>query len=157
MLAKDPAQRYPTPERAAQAVRAFLAAGTEASAAAEADGKMRSYLTWLEAESSKEHPSPVAPAKQGKGKRRAKKHKHRPVAVAVAAPPEAAGAFDVELVPAEPPAGKPPPAAGRGFRLSRRDFVMFGIGVLGTLSAIGCSWLLARLFGRKPADDKVTR
>jgi serine/threonine protein kinase len=174
MLAKDPAQRYPTPERAAQALRVFLAAGAEAPAAAEADGKMRSYLTWLEVESSKEQPapppataapqpSPVAPpaaappAKHGKGKRRARKHKHRPVAVAVAAPPEVAGAFDVELVPAAPPVGKPPAASGTGFGLSRRDLLMFGIGVIGTLSAIGCSWLLARVFGRKPADDKMTR
>jgi serine/threonine protein kinase len=50
MMAKEPAQRYPTPERAAQALKVFLAAGTDALAAPENDPKMRSYLTWLEIE-----------------------------------------------------------------------------------------------------------
>jgi serine/threonine protein kinase len=47
MLAKDPAQRYPTPERAAQAMQMFLAAGAE-SLTPEADPKMKKYLTYLE-------------------------------------------------------------------------------------------------------------
>jgi serine/threonine protein kinase len=51
MLAKDPAQRYPTPERAAQALQVFLAAGTDPKPAAPApDAKMSSYLLWLEGE-----------------------------------------------------------------------------------------------------------
>ena len=37
MLAKDPAKRYPTPERAAQALKVFLAAGMDAPAAAPVD------------------------------------------------------------------------------------------------------------------------
>ncbi len=59
MMAKDPAQRYPTPERAAQALQVFLAAGTETAAAPEAEPQMRSYLTWLESE---EHGRATAPA-----------------------------------------------------------------------------------------------
>jgi hypothetical protein len=47
MLAKDPGQRYPTPERAAQAMQMFLAAGAE-SITPEADPKMKKYLTFLE-------------------------------------------------------------------------------------------------------------
>ncbi len=58
MMAKEPAGRYPTPERAAQALQVFLAAGNEALAAPENDPKMRPYLTWLEVEGGK----PVAPA-----------------------------------------------------------------------------------------------
>ncbi len=50
MMAKDPAQRYPTPERAAQALQVYLAAGTEMAAAPEAEPHLRSYLTWLESE-----------------------------------------------------------------------------------------------------------
>jgi serine/threonine protein kinase len=50
MMAKDPAVRYPTPERAAQALQAFLAGGQDHLAAPEADPKMRTYLTWLETE-----------------------------------------------------------------------------------------------------------
>src|SRR5262249_4358316 len=48
MMAKDPAQRYPTPERAAQALQVFLMAGSEASPGLEAEPKMRPYLKWLE-------------------------------------------------------------------------------------------------------------
>ena len=50
MLAKDPPGRYPTPERAAQALQVFLAAGAESLHAPESDPKMRSYLTWLQVE-----------------------------------------------------------------------------------------------------------
>jgi serine/threonine protein kinase len=48
MLAKEPAQRYPTPERAAQALQEFLAAGSEPARALEAEPQMKKYLTWLE-------------------------------------------------------------------------------------------------------------
>jgi serine/threonine protein kinase len=48
MMAKEPAQRYPTPERAAQALQVFLVAGNEQLAAPEADPQMRPYLSWLE-------------------------------------------------------------------------------------------------------------
>jgi hypothetical protein len=62
----------------------------------------------------------------------------------VPVPKAAAGAFDVELVPAAAlPAAKPPARGG----FSRRDLVLFGIGVGGTLLAIGFAWLLAHLFG----------
>src|SRR5262249_47045714 len=44
MLAKDPGQRYPTPERAAQALQVFLAAGVELPSGPAADAKMTSYL-----------------------------------------------------------------------------------------------------------------
>jgi serine/threonine protein kinase len=61
MLAKDPAQRYPTPERAARALQVFLAAGAESLAAPESDPHMRSYLTWLEGESGKRPVPAVVP------------------------------------------------------------------------------------------------
>jgi len=53
MMAKEPSGRYPTPERAAQALQVFLAAGNDALAVPETDPKMRSYLTWLEVEGRK--------------------------------------------------------------------------------------------------------
>lgn len=61
MIAKDPAQRYPTPERASQALQVFLAAGNDQLAAPEADPRMRPYLTWLETESGKQPILPAAP------------------------------------------------------------------------------------------------
>jgi tRNA A-37 threonylcarbamoyl transferase component Bud32 len=62
MMAKDPNGRYPTPERAAQALQVFLAAGSEPAAVPEADPGMRRFLTLLEAEDRK-GPAPIpAPA-----------------------------------------------------------------------------------------------
>src|SRR5262249_6373726 len=48
MMAKDPAQRYPTPERAAQALQVFLVAGSEGPRQLEAEPQMPPYLHWLE-------------------------------------------------------------------------------------------------------------
>lgn len=47
MLAKKPEERYPTPERAAQALQVFLVAESEPARPAE-EPQMRKYLTWLE-------------------------------------------------------------------------------------------------------------
>jgi serine/threonine protein kinase len=62
MLAKDPAQRYPTPERAAQAMQVFLAAGTEPLAVPELDPKMRPFLQMLESQEKKENAAAGPPA-----------------------------------------------------------------------------------------------
>jgi serine/threonine protein kinase len=48
MLAKDPARRYPTPLRAAQALQVFLAAGSETLETGPLEPTMRAYLQWLE-------------------------------------------------------------------------------------------------------------
>ncbi|MFO0844816.1 MAG: hypothetical protein U0797_20865 [Gemmataceae bacterium] len=61
MMAKEPAGRYPTPERAAKALEVFLAAGGEATSSPDSDPRMRSYLTWLENE---ERGSPAGDAAQ---------------------------------------------------------------------------------------------
>ncbi len=53
MLAKDPAQRYPTPDRAAQALQVFLLAGAEVHNL-EAEPQMRSYLQWLDTQGGAE-------------------------------------------------------------------------------------------------------
>jgi serine/threonine protein kinase len=91
MMVKDPAQRYPTPDRAAQALQVFLAAATEEPAKPEA--KMNAYLQWLDSQSG---------------------DTDVPLAVPVAEPVVAAraladDAIDVELV--APAAKKAAPAA----------------------------------------------
>lgn len=48
MMAKKPDERYPTPERAAQALQMFLLADNVPAQAIEQAPQMRSYLTWLE-------------------------------------------------------------------------------------------------------------
>lgn len=62
MMAKDPAKRYPTPERAAQALQVFLAAGQESSSSADIDPNMQTYLHWLDERSTNEASSPAPPA-----------------------------------------------------------------------------------------------
>jgi eukaryotic-like serine/threonine-protein kinase len=49
MLAKDPAQRYPTPERAAQALQVFLSSGATVQRL-ENEPEMVTYLEWLDTE-----------------------------------------------------------------------------------------------------------
>jgi eukaryotic-like serine/threonine-protein kinase len=58
MLAKDPAQRYPTPERAIQDLRVFLAAE---EAPEQPQPKMQEYLKWLAARQPAEA-APIRPA-----------------------------------------------------------------------------------------------
>jgi serine/threonine protein kinase len=113
MLAKDPAARYPTPERAAQALHVFLAAGSEPARGPEADPKMRSYLTWLEVEDGKARQSAAA-AKP---------------APAVAAP---AGKSPADTIPAAPPVkpASPPTVAdhARAARPSKPERPRHGAG-----------------------------
>jgi serine/threonine protein kinase len=170
MLAKDPAQRYPTPERAAQALQMFLAAGSEPAAPLAADAQMTSYLSWLEtgdngagapavpvaapvgkpaaAALPAQQPAPAAaPAalRSSGRKHRSRKHKHKsaakPVPVAAKAP-VAEQAFDVDLVALG--ASQPGAAAG-GFRLGRRDFLMFGLGAGTVLVASAVGFAVAKV------------
>jgi serine/threonine protein kinase len=170
MLAKDPAQRYPTPERAAQALQVFLSAGGAPSRKLEEAPQMRRYLTWLEtgAADGKDEPrlahavpvaaSPTAPKapeepathkRDARGQRehprKRKRHKHGlpppPVALPVSPPPPpGADEFDVELVTMPPPA--PQPARG-GFGLSRRDWMLLGAGAGGVIVAVLIGMLFA--------------
>jgi serine/threonine protein kinase len=155
MMAKDPAQRYPTPQRAAQALQVFLIAGSELPPR-EVNAPMRAYLTWLESthgeEATAPKPSPtgatVALATQ------ATEPRLPPVpAVPVATPvakPAAPPAANVELVPAAPAkkkAAKP--------RLSRRDAIMLSAGAGVLVATGGVIWLLKRLLGKKKrAEEK---
>jgi serine/threonine protein kinase len=147
MMAKDPAKRYPTPGRAAQALQVFLAAESPPADAPPVDAKMRSYLTWLEA-GDEEAPAakpakpavPVAApfaAKTAGKKSRRHKAKKLPQAIPVAA---GAGGPNVELLPQALPVRYPG-------RLSRRDFVAFGAGAGSVLLAIFLGWVVAKLAG----------
>jgi eukaryotic-like serine/threonine-protein kinase len=106
MMAKDPGQRYPTPERAGQALGVFLAAGNDALAVPEADPKMRTYLTWLQRENEHQpqsDPSPLAGASAVP--------KVVPAVAATVAPPLASTqGMPAQAAPARPPAPPLPPA-----------------------------------------------
>jgi serine/threonine protein kinase len=60
MMAKQPAQRYPTPARAAQAMDAFLMVTATPARAADDSPQLRKYLTWLEGEEKEPHHDPDA-------------------------------------------------------------------------------------------------
>jgi serine/threonine protein kinase len=172
MLAKDPGQRYQTPERAAQALQVFLTAGAAPPVAApEAEPKMRSYLSWLE---SSDHgaatvpanpsenvterplkPKPVsAPVGQPEHPRsRHKHHAKKPKPAPETAPEESKAAepapsWDVELVPSLPLMETA--VSIRGLVLTRRDLLMLGIGA-GSVTAAGLIGMaVARLSSPKP-------
>jgi serine/threonine protein kinase len=169
MMAKEPDQRYPTPDRAAKALEVFLAAGADQSSEEKPDAKMQSYLSWLEMQvdsgpvqviSKKEpraeealHPAaptvvatipvPVAAA------RTAEKERPNPEPVSAASELK----FDVGLIPS-PARSKQRDKPKLDFRLSRRDFALFGVGAGTVLFALAVGKLLARLFPlKKPLDD----
>jgi serine/threonine protein kinase len=158
MLSKDPGQRYPTPERAAQALQVFLAADGQ-QPAAEAASPMRSYLTWLEGEGCKQPAAIVSPPKNqpaavpppepmrraGQTKRarpdkRSKKQGHRSSSASAATAPVE---IDVELVPMSPPSSEQ--ASVRGLHLNRRDAVVFGIGAGAGALVTFMGYLIAQL------------
>jgi tRNA A-37 threonylcarbamoyl transferase component Bud32 len=172
MLAKDPGQRYPTPERAAQALQMFLAAGSEPTVAPVVDAQMDSYLSWLEkgdngagaaapaaavatpaaqpaaAALPAKPPAPAAaPAavRSSGRKHRSRKHKHKsadkPVPVAAKAP-VTKETIDVDLVAI---GTSQPGAAAAGFHLSRRDFLMFGLGAGSVLVAGAVGFAVAKV------------
>ena len=158
MLAQDPGGRYPTPERAAQALQVFLVAGTETAAAPGTDPRMKSYLTWLQAS---ENSNPAVEALPGKRMARDANQGAASAPTATAAAPattppgvpQPMTSFDVELVPLEqltPPRERP-----RGLtELNRRDLLMLGFGSGGALFAVFLGWLLARGLRRTPPEGE---
>ncbi len=144
MMAKDPAQRYPTPERAAQAMQVFLVVGSEATSD-EANPKMRAYLDWLDSTSGEEVPAPVAsPVRAAQSVPLATPVAGRAVPVAApVAPPVAAATADVELV-----AVTPKKKSSRAW-LSRRDALMLWVGAGFLAVAGGVGLILKRVLGKK--------
>jgi eukaryotic-like serine/threonine-protein kinase len=183
MMAKDAAQRYPTPERAAQALQVFLTAGSEQLAAPESDPKMRPFLTWLEVERGKQlvasgagaakskPPSGTQPAasvappslkppkppdknrpdqpantvRAGRKNKKKRRGGQRLPAGASVSLPEATllGEIDVELVPFTPTGGAASKPAG--WRLNRREVILFAIGAIAGALVTFVAFLLAQL------------
>lgn len=92
MIAKQAAQRYPTPERAAQALQMFLEADSEAPRETDEAPQMRKFLTWLETAAPNEPAAPATPVGQVSNPSYAPAKPSAPLAVAkpiakAAAPP----------------------------------------------------------------------
>jgi serine/threonine protein kinase len=160
MLAKRADERYPTPERAAQALQMFLTAGAEPARPSEEGPNLRKFLTWLETEgndgkeslaASPKSPQAVpvrsaaavptaaaaaAPAGRRHAHKKHKRHKHG----------ARAEAYGVELVAATLPPGTAaaPPDQG-GLHLSRREWLLVASGGAAVLVAVLVGVALARL------------
>jgi serine/threonine-protein kinase len=162
MLAKDPAQRYPTPVRAAQALQVFLAADGEPPTVSEAASPMRSYLAWLEGEGGKLPAAVASPAKSQpavpsaeparrprqpprvRPDKRSKKRSHPPSPAPVAAEP-----VEIDVEPVAMPLLSSDPVPARGWHLSRRDAMVFGIGAGAGALVTFVGYLIARLSRRE--------
>jgi serine/threonine protein kinase len=183
LLAKDPAQRYPTPGRAAQALQVFLVAGSEPPRTPEGDPKMRPYLNWLEANGggvavsapavrpagvvptappAPARPAGVAPAVPQTAPSLSPvvapptrpSGLAKPVTPVPAAPvPTAPAKVDVELVPAPPPSQRME-AITNAMQLSRRDCIMLALGAGGVLLAEAIGLLLSRALVSRKKDDE---
>jgi serine/threonine protein kinase len=160
-MAKDPGARYPTPERAAQALQVFLAAGAEPADAAGSDASMDSYLSWLEGEKQREkparkkkRPTPAerrpepasAPARKTSKK---EKRGHPP-----ADPSGASGPHSAEVP--EPEDGREPARSEPG--ISRRELIAFslGVGAGAVATLLGCLLALWRRNRTPPRNDADT-
>lgn len=179
-LAKDPADRFQTPEEARQALKPFQSAGGSAAAKS---GVNPDYQKWLETESRLEGDLPVPPKP---GTRPAPALKPgtapavrpdpstvptppqiptwQPASRAVPAPPPPDDDLvDVELVTAAPPQPAPPPKPVYVkvpddrplLDLNRRDMLMLTAGGVGVVAALAAGYGLAKLVQglRAPKPD----
>jgi len=163
MLAKDPSQRYATPEKAAAALNLFL---KNTPAGRTAEGPVPAYVKWLE-ESGElgTKPTPALPASIPVGRLEPtrppdpRKSGHVPVPVAsapVAAPARPAPIvapldIDVELVSIPLPES---PDDRRGLlELNRRDVIMLCGGGAMVLGAILVGYGLSRALHKEPPAE----
>jgi eukaryotic-like serine/threonine-protein kinase len=169
MMAKDPAQRYPTPERAAQALQLFLRNTPQPAAPPPPLPAFVKYLEGTDEIDTSKPAAPVAPpasipvGKLEPSPRRSDAHrapearKALPTAppVPVAAAAVAVADFDVELVSV--PAPRHAPADDRGWLdLDRRDAIMLAAGGISVFAAILAGWGFYRLLRREPPPPEQT-
>jgi hypothetical protein len=163
-MAKDPAQRYATPERAAQALSLFVRNTPPVRAAAT---PLPAFVQWLEKEAPGEPAKPPATSAVGSGipvgklERSGRKPEparppepRKPAAAAAPAPPTVE--FDVELVPIPEPASskRKRDDEPRGLmELNRRDALMLCSGGGLVVAAIAAGWGLYRLLRREPPPE----
>jgi serine/threonine protein kinase len=120
MLAKNPAQRYQAPDKAAQALQPFLPTAAEPIHNSDGDAQMRAYLKWLENEKGKvkSAPPPARPAPVARAV-------PVPMGAAAVARPPVPGAANPAGGPVRPgvPVGQPaapPPSSPKKKRSSKR-------------------------------------
>ncbi|HKB03466.1 MAG TPA: serine/threonine-protein kinase [Gemmataceae bacterium] len=158
MMAKDPAQRYPTPDRAAQALQLFL---RNTPAPASAPSPLPAFVKWLESGGEPETAKPVgipvgklepSSPRRSEPPRPPEPRKAVPVpAIPVGSPPVAVADFDVELVSVPDPRRS---GDQHGLlELNRRDAIMLATGGTLVFAAIAAGWGLSRVLRRQPTQD----
>jgi eukaryotic-like serine/threonine-protein kinase len=156
MMAKDPAQRYPTPERAAQALQLFL---RNTPSPATAPAPLPAFVRWLEGTPDLEPAKPPIPVgklepslRRSEPSRPPEPRKAPPApAIPVAAPPVAMADYDVELVSVPEPRRS---GDQRGLlELNRRDAIMLVAGGTLVFAAIAAGWGLSRVLRRQPQPE----
>jgi serine/threonine protein kinase len=182
MMAKEPSKRYANPERAAQALQVFLAAGGDVPVSPEADERMQPYLSWLEGEQGGKEtvaatphakpaggPPPIAPptaappvpaAKEKHRKRKKERHGHSessrktapPTAPVVALPPPPQPLPQIDVELVQLPEPGKQGAGKPESFLSRRDLIVFGIGAAAGALVTAIGCFIA-LNPRKGGDD----
>ena len=170
LMAKDPAQRYATPERAAQALNLFLRNTPPAKPVA---APLPAFVQWLEKDAPATPTKPNTSIPVGKlessSRRpevaRSAELRKPPPAPAQSPTPAApaAGAaptsptIDVELIPIpDPVASKRRGDEPRGLmELNRRDVLMLCSGGGLVLAAVAVGWGLYRVLRREPAPEQT--
>jgi eukaryotic-like serine/threonine-protein kinase len=116
MMAKDPAGRYPTPQRAAGSLEMFLAAGAAPASSPDLDPEMQPYLRWLEVK-EKAPQAPPAPMKIPRPPQGAGLPETTPMVMLSGGQPGGAKPASA-ILPAAPPVPAPamPPAPERKAR-----------------------------------------
>lgn len=161
MLAKDPGQRYQSPDKAAQALQLLI----RNLPTVQAPAPLPEYLKWLQESGSTEAPAlpptpaapkPAVPVGVAVGKidapaKRPELPKKSPVPAAPA--PVVMAEFDVELVEVMPPAAPRDPDEERELSdIDRRDMIMLGAGAGFVFAAVLGGFGLSRALRRTPQE-----
>ena len=150
LMAKDPAKRYTTPQKAAQALSAFL----QNTSATRAAPPLPAFEQWLKA------PDPVDAAKSAAGipigRLEPSARPPEPKKL-IPAPPPVTSDFDVELIPTPDPMRiRSDGAPRRGpLQLNRRDVFMLCTGGGLVAAALAAGWGLSRALRREPTPEQT--
>ena len=157
LLAKDPAERYATPLKAAQALNLFLKNTPAPRVTPAASPAYQQFLNKVAPEEATKPAPATTNIRVGKLETPGKKPEsktHEPLRPATAAPSVAS--FDVELVSVSVPE---PAKKKRGddrkglFEFDRRDALMATIGALLVVAAIIAGWGLSKALRRSPPPE----
>jgi serine/threonine protein kinase len=157
LMAKEPGQRYATPQLAAQALNAFL---KNTPPARSAPPPLPAFERWLKKPDPQDATKSAAgipigkiepPAKPAEPPRLPEPKKPTPPLF-----PEATPEFDVELIPTAEPAKRHDGELRRGLlQLNRRDVLMLCTGGGLVAAALAAGWGLSRALRREPTPEQT--